>query len=163
LNQTVKGLEPEVIKTLDQINDDVQIKILVRDSSGQEEDDDKFKEIFSYQIDQSAFKDFQLKSVAEKQAALAERQAVQSKQQELAKMKQKMASLQQEQLAEQQSAPKPVVEAPKQAVAESQAVEEAPKQAAKQSDIDSAIAKTLEKVKEQERVIKSAEEQKAKL
>lgn len=73
MNQAVKSIESDVIKTLDPINDDVQIKILVRDSSGQEgEDDDKFKEIFSYQIDQRAFKDYQLKKVVDRQAAKRE-------------------------------------------------------------------------------------------
>lgn len=147
LNETVKNIEADVIKTLDPINDDVQIKILVRDSSSEEEDDDKFKEIFSYQIDQSAFKDFQLHKMADRQAA--KREAL-NKQAELAKMKQKMESLQQ---AKQAS------ETPKQSVAEVQQEEQAPRRA----DVDSAIAATLEKVKEQERANKAADEQKSSL
>lgn len=67
-----------------------------------------------------------------------------------------MASLQQ---AKQASEAKQQTEAPVQAVAEVQPEEEAPRRA----DVDSAIAATLEKVKEQQLMNKAAEEPKTKL
>lgn len=155
LNQAVKGIESDVVNSLDQINDDVQIKILVRDSSDNE-DSSKFKEIFSYQIDQSVFKDKQITKAAEQQQ-------IKAKQEEITKMKQKMEALKIEKKVEVVSAPKPpvlpVVETPKLAEVEVEVDTKSAKEAEmkKKIDIDSAILKTLEKVKEQEKLIQSAE------
>ena len=55
MHDTLSGVESGVINALSQnINDDVQIKILVKDQD--DEGTNKFKEIYSYSIDKSNFK-----------------------------------------------------------------------------------------------------------